>query len=82
MPDSITIVDNRTVGWLAQWQEMLADPEQNIVYPRQVNVGAELRDYIPLTSLWPSDFSVPSVFVFHRSFITKTGHVDVFELEI
>lgn len=34
----------RTVGWLAQWQELLEDPEQKIARPRQVYTGAELRE--------------------------------------
>ena len=38
----------RTVGWLAQWQEMLVDPEQRIARPRQVFVGAERREYVPV----------------------------------
>ena len=33
----------RTAGWLAQWLEMLKDPEQKIARPRQVYAGAELR---------------------------------------
>jgi citrate synthase len=33
----------RTVGWLAQWDEMLRDPEQKIARPRQVFTGAEAR---------------------------------------
>ena len=33
----------RMSGWLAQWQEMLLDPEQKIVRPRQLYVGARLR---------------------------------------
>jgi citrate synthase len=33
----------RTVGWLAQWEEMLTDPEQKIARPRQVYIGAEER---------------------------------------
>ena len=33
----------RVVGWLAQWQEMLEDPEQKIARPRQVYIGKELR---------------------------------------
>jgi citrate synthase len=39
----------RTVGWLAQWQEMLSDPEQKIARPRQIWIGQELRDFVPLT---------------------------------
>ena len=38
----------RTVGWLAQWEEMLLDPEQRIARPRQVFVGAEERDFVPI----------------------------------
>jgi citrate synthase len=38
----------RTVGWLAQWEEMLSDSEQKIARPRQVYVGAARRDYVPL----------------------------------
>jgi len=38
----------RTSGWLAQWEEMLLDSEQKIARPRQVYVGADRRDYVPL----------------------------------
>jgi len=38
----------RTPGWIAQWQEMLVDPENAIARPRQVYVGAAQRDYVPL----------------------------------
>jgi len=38
----------RTVGWLAQWQEMLEDSEQRIARPRQVYVGQGERDYVPV----------------------------------
>ncbi|MGO9275671.1 MAG: citrate synthase [Terriglobia bacterium] len=38
----------RTVGWLAQWQEMIEDPEQKIARPRQVYTGYEVRDFIPI----------------------------------
>jgi citrate synthase len=38
----------RTVGWLAQWQELLEDPEQRIARPRQVFVGAGERDFVPM----------------------------------
>jgi citrate synthase len=37
----------RTVGWIAQWEEMLQDPEQKIARPRQVYVGHAVRDYVP-----------------------------------
>src|SRR5271155_4989465 len=38
----------RTSGWIAQWEEMLLDPEQKISRPRQVYLGEDLRSYIPL----------------------------------
>jgi citrate synthase len=37
----------RTAGWLAQWDEMLRDPDQKIARPRQIYVGADTRDYVP-----------------------------------
>jgi len=38
----------RTVGWLAQWQEMLTDPEQKIARPRQIYTGHGARDFVPI----------------------------------
>ena len=38
----------RTAGWLAQWEEMVTDPEQKIARPRQVYVGETRRDYVAL----------------------------------
>jgi citrate synthase len=38
----------RTVGWVAQWNEMIADPEQKIGRPRQLFVGAAERDVVPI----------------------------------
>jgi len=38
----------RAPGWLAQWVEMLNDPEQKIARPRQVYLGEDQRDYIPM----------------------------------
>jgi len=38
----------RTVGWLAQWEEMLLDPEQKIARPRQIFTGRERRDYVSM----------------------------------
>ena len=40
----------RTSGWLAQWDEMLEDKEQKIARPRQVYLGAQRRDYVPLAA--------------------------------
>ncbi len=38
----------RTVGWVAQWNEMITDPAQKIGRPRQLYVGPTQRDYVPL----------------------------------
>ncbi len=38
----------RTIGWLSQWQEMLTDPEQKIARPRQVWIGHETREFVPM----------------------------------
>jgi citrate synthase len=38
----------RTSGWIAQWQEMLLDPEQKIARPRQIYLGAAKRSYVPM----------------------------------
>jgi citrate synthase len=38
----------RTVGWIAQWNEMISDPEQKIGRPRQLYVGATQRDVVPM----------------------------------
>jgi citrate synthase len=37
----------RTAGWIAQWEEMLTDPEQKIARPRQIYTGPMQRDYVP-----------------------------------
>ena len=36
----------RTAGWIAQWEEMLTDPDQKIARPRQIYVGYSKRDYV------------------------------------
>jgi citrate synthase len=38
----------RTVGWIAQWSEMIGDPSQKIGRPRQLFTGDVSRDYVPL----------------------------------
>jgi citrate synthase len=38
----------RVSGWIAQWQEMLEDPEQKIARPRQVYLGAAERPFLPI----------------------------------
>lgn len=38
----------RTSGWVAQWEEMLLDPEQKIARPRQLYLGHGSRQYVPL----------------------------------
>jgi citrate synthase len=39
---------SRTVGWLAQWKEMIEDPDQRIARPRQLYCGPQQRDYVPV----------------------------------
>lgn len=36
----------RTVGWISQWKEMIADPQMKIGRPRQLYVGPDMRDYV------------------------------------
>src|SRR5579863_2895521 len=43
----------RTVGWLAQWQELVQDPEQKIARPRQVYLGHNVRDFVPMAKRTP-----------------------------
>jgi citrate synthase len=38
----------RTVGWIAQWAEMIEDPSQRIGRPRQLYVGEPPRDYLTI----------------------------------
>jgi citrate synthase len=38
----------RTAGWLAQWQELVNDPEQKITRPRQIYIGSEEREFVPM----------------------------------
>ena len=39
----------RTVGWVAQWNEMIEDPSQKIGRPRQLYTGATPREYVPIS---------------------------------
>jgi citrate synthase len=49
-PDYFTVLFalGRLPGWIAQWEEMLTDPEQKIARPRQVYTGADKRDFVPM----------------------------------
>jgi len=49
-PDLFTVLFAipRTVGWLAQWQEMIEDAEQKIARPRQIYTGYEVREFVPI----------------------------------
>jgi len=38
----------RTCGWVAQWMELLNDPEQKLSRPRQIYLGEDCRDYVPI----------------------------------
>jgi len=50
-PDQFTVLFGipRTVGWLAQWQEMMSDSDLKIARPRQIYVGEDRREFVPLT---------------------------------
>jgi citrate synthase len=39
----------RTVGWIAQWKEMIEDPHQKLGRPRQLYTGATQREYLPMS---------------------------------
>ncbi|MCB0123750.1 MAG: citrate synthase [Caldilineaceae bacterium] len=49
-PDMFTVLFTlgRAPGWLAQWNELVEDSEQRIARPRQIYLGAEERDYVPI----------------------------------
>jgi citrate synthase len=49
----------RTSGWLAQWLEMIADPEQKIARPRQIYIGSAQRDFVPLAKREPNGDEEP-----------------------
>jgi len=38
----------RLPGWIAQWEEMLMDPEQKIARPRQIYIGEDVRQFVPI----------------------------------
>ncbi len=45
---SVLFAIPRTAGWLAQWREMIQDPEQKISRPRQIYVGPQRRSFLPI----------------------------------
>ena len=53
-PDMFTVLFTlgRAPGWLAQWMEMITDTEQKIARPRQVYLGYDKRDYVPMEQRW------------------------------
>ena len=54
-PEMFTVLFTipRLAGWLAQWQEMLTDPEQKIARPRQVYTGHDMREFLPIEKRAP-----------------------------
>lgn len=50
-PEMFTVLFSlaRTVGWIAQWKEMIEDPKQKIGRPRQLYLGETHRDYVPMS---------------------------------
>jgi citrate synthase len=61
-PDMFTVLFAipRTVGWLAQWQEMLRDSEQKIARPRQIHTGPAERHFVPMEMRGPARMPVPT----------------------
>jgi citrate synthase len=59
-PDMFTVMFAipRTVGWLAQWQEMLEDPEQKIARPRQIYTGPGRREFLTMQDRVASSLAV------------------------
>jgi len=55
-PDQFTVLFAipRTVGWLAQWQEMLVDGDKKIARPRQIYIGEDKRDFVPIAERGPA----------------------------
>ena len=53
-PDMFTVLFTlgRAPGWLAQWIEMITDSEQRIARPRQIYLGYDVRDYVPIEQRW------------------------------
>jgi len=51
----------RMPGWLAQWEEMLNDKEQKIARPRQIYLGYDKRDYVPMVDRSPRPSMRPSM---------------------
>jgi citrate synthase len=45
----------RMPGWLAQWEELVTDPEQKISRPRQIYIGSDERPYVPIEKRQSSD---------------------------
>jgi citrate synthase len=39
----------RTVGWIAQWKELISDPDQKIGRPRQLFTGAKRREFVTMS---------------------------------
>ncbi len=39
----------RTIGWIAQWEEMLTDPDQKLARPKQIYLGAPSRDFVEMS---------------------------------
>jgi citrate synthase len=42
----------RTSGWLAQWLELVQDPEQKIARPKQIYTGPRTLDFVPASERW------------------------------
>ena len=59
----------RTSGWIAQWEEMLLDPEQKIARPRQIYMGYDKRSYVPMDQRSSSLLQKPSTLACARPIV-------------
>jgi citrate synthase len=59
-PEMFTVLFGiaRTAGWLAQWEELLGDKEQKIARPRQLYLGEECRNFVPMEQREPANAAV------------------------
>ncbi len=48
-----TFVERGTVGWLAQWKELVEDPEQKVARSRQIYTGHDVRDVVSIEKRKP-----------------------------
>ncbi|EIW84331.1 hypothetical protein CONPUDRAFT_120102 [Coniophora puteana RWD-64-598 SS2] len=72
----VLFVVPRVVGWLAHWRQMMLSPDGVKIWrPRQIYVGAEKRDYVPVDAREPVDGPMMSPSVVPHSGVTKRRNI-------